>query len=103
MAGGHFGGGRGSVRMMNPGGGYGPPHQNQNFGPPPPQQKQQQQQHRGEMMNANGFPPRNPGPANGVVELKLIFNRDEMAYLFGFDGVLVAQLRQQVSKPDHFV
>jgi hypothetical protein len=89
--------------MMNPGGGYGPPHQNQNFGPPPPQQKQQQQQHRGEMMNANGFPPRNPGPANGVVELKLIFNRDEMAYLFGFDGVLVAQLRQQVSKPDHFV
>jgi hypothetical protein len=29
------------------------------------------------------------------LELKLIFNRDEIGYLFGFDGVLVGQLCQQ--------
>lgn len=73
--------------MMNPGGGYGPPPQNPGFGGPPPRL-------RGDM---NGFAPRNPAPVNvPPVELKLIFNRDEMAYLFGFDGVLVTQLCQQV-------
>lgn len=87
MAGGHFGG-RGGGRPMGP-----PPHQGPNMGPMPPQ-------------NVNGFGPRNQGPgpgnirnqgpSNGSVELKLIFNRDEMGYLFGFDGVLVSQLGQQV-------
>ena len=88
MAGGHFGG-RGGGRPM----GSMPPHQGQNMGPMPPQ-------------NVNGFGPRNPvpgnvrnpGPSNGSVELKLVFNRDEMGYLFGFDGVLVSQLGQQVSE-----
>ena len=81
MAGGHFGG-RGGGRPMGP-----PPHQGQM----PPQ-------------NVNGFGPRNQGPgnvrnpsqSNASVELKLIFSRDEMGYLFGFDGVLISQLGQQV-------
>jgi hypothetical protein len=51
------------------------------------------------MNGAGGFGGRNPAPVGGPappLELKLIFNRDEVAFLFGFDGVLVAQLCQQV-------
>ena len=96
MAAGHYGGrgGVGGPRMMNTDG-YRPPPPNPNFMPqsygPPPSLPQQ----RGEL-NSGGYGPRNPGP-NLPVELKLIFNRNEMAYLFGFDCVLVAQLCEQVS------
>ena len=30
-----------------------------------------------------------------VIDLKVILSKDEVAYVFGFDGVLIAQLRQQ--------
>ena len=39
------------------------------------------------------------GPSNNqqqtVLDLKVILTREEVSYLFGFDGVLLAQLRQQ--------
>ena len=30
-----------------------------------------------------------------IIDLKVILSKDEVAYVFGFDGVLIAQLRQQ--------
>jgi hypothetical protein len=66
-------------------GGYGPPAPKQGFGPIATNGRNE--------MNSNGF--RDQHIAVPPLELKLIFNRDEVAYLFGFDGVLVAQLRQQ--------
>lgn len=66
-------------------GGYGPPPPKQGFGPLATNGRSE--------MAPNGF--RDQHTVAPPLELKLIFNRDEVAYLFGFDGVLVAQLRQQ--------
>jgi hypothetical protein len=100
---GGFGGsnqGPGFGPPSNQGPGFGPPNTGPGFGPPnagpgfggPPQNVR-----GGDMMNANGFGGRPPSQTGAPLELKLIFNRDEVAYLFGFDGVLVAQLCQQVN------
>ncbi len=40
-------------------------------------------------------PPSQPPPPGPQLHLRLILNRDEAGYLFGFDGVLLEQLRQQ--------
>ena len=50
--------------------------QQQQQQPPPPQQQMDQGQ----------SPP---------INFRVILNRDEVAFLFGFDGVLLGQLRQQ--------
>lgn len=59
------------------------------------------------MMAAGSYPPKSGyeggsanakgsrEPANPVIDLKVILSKDEVAYLFGFDGVLLGQLRSQ--------
>ena len=42
--------------------------------------------------SSNTAQPERPQP---VIDLKVILSKDEVAYVFGFDGVLIAQLRQQ--------
>ena len=56
--------------------------QQQQQQPPPPQQQMDQGQ----------SPP---------INFRVILNRDEVAFLFGFDGVLLGQLRQQ-GRDSHF-
>ncbi len=56
----------------------------QQFHPMPPQQQQQQQQQQ-----------QPPTSNQSHLTLRVILTRDETNYLFGFDGVLLEQLRQQ--------
>jgi hypothetical protein len=46
---------------------------------------------------ANGTPGQRPdsNPGGRPVDLRVILSRDEVAFLFGFDGNLISQLRQQ--------
>ena len=57
--------------------------QNQHQQPPPQQQMDQGQS-----------PP---------INFRVILNRDEVAFLFGFDGVLLGQLRQQGRDSDLYM
>ena len=81
---------------------------NQNFGGPAPSTNQgfgvPPAVGRGGDSTSNGFGAAGLVPRPGIspqLELKLIFNRDEIAYLFGFDGVLVGQLCQQTGAKIH--
>ena len=83
-----------------------------NFGQPPPpphpqqfphqrqdprmmfQQQQHQQQHPPQQQMDQGQSP--------AINFRVILNRDEVAFLFGFDGVLLGQLRQQGRDSDSF-
>ena len=51
----------------------------------------------GPMANSQGGggPPGGGGGPPTILDLKVILSREEVSYLFGFDGVLLAQLRQQ--------
>ncbi len=76
-----------------------PPFQQQRMmvppnGPPPMQQQhfQQQQQHQIYNQGGGGGGGGGSGPP---LNFRVILNRDEVAFLFGFDGVLLNQLRQQ--------
>lgn len=79
---------------VRPGGPFqGPPFQQQSLAPPRPQSQHMMgppphQQH-------HGPPPPPPPPQQPQLTLRLILVRDEANYLFGFDGVLLDQLRQQ--------
>ena len=69
--------------------------------PPPSQVQHNNPQFGGGSGNgnyANGIPPPNrdqpPNPGR-LIDLRVILSRDEVAFLFGFDGNLINQLRQQ--------
>jgi poly(rC)-binding protein 2/3/4 len=70
--------------------------------PPPLPPPSQQQQYRPppNMMHSQQYPPMQPPPPpqqqqSPPLTLRIILTRDEVNYLFGFDGVLINQLRQQ--------
>ena len=66
------------------------PHQRQD----PRMMFQQQQQHPPPQQMDQGQSP--------AINFRVILNRDEVAFLFGFDGVLLGQLRQQGRDSDSF-
>ncbi len=73
-----------------------PPHQqhDQMQQPPPPQQQQQQPQQPPSTKSQQPqqhYPRYQQHPLN----LRILLTRDEVNYLFGYDGVLLGQLRQQ--------
>ena len=70
-----------------------------NFGqpPPPPQQFHPRQDPRMMFQHQQPPPPQQQMDQgqSPVINFRVILNRDEVAFLFGFDGVLLGQLRQQ--------
>ena len=62
-------------------------------------QNNQQRNFGSNNFSSNGLPPpANPDPSQNTgrpIDLRIILSRDEVAFLFGFDGNLINQLRQQ--------
>lgn len=63
----------------------------------PPSQQPQQQQQQQPYSNSyrNGEQQQASSQSTRPVDLRVILSRDEVAFLFGFDGSLISQLRQQ--------
>ena len=79
------------------------PVKDMNMGRPPPSSQPQENQHNsfgnGSSNFSNGIPTSqqrdNPQNSGRPVDLRIILSHDEVAFLFGFDGNLINQLRQQ--------
>ena len=69
-----------------------PPQRHQR---PPPQQQQQQQHFRPQQQQQQQQQQQSPAAPAVPLTLRLILTRDEVNYLFGFDGLLLDQLHQQ--------
>ena len=65
---------------------------------PPPSQPSQQPPQQYSNNYGNGVQQaqqQQPSQSTRPVDLRVILSRDEVAFLFGFDGSLISQLRQQ--------